>query len=73
MDYVDNIFLDSNTIITAMKNWVTSTSAGRISHSIIVKVLDSGLEFKLQLGYFIHFRTNTLRKGINPLILPVKG
>ena len=25
-------------------------------------------EFKLQLRYYVHFRTYTLRKGMNPLI-----
>ncbi len=27
-------------------------------------------EFKFQLHYYIHFRANTLGKGMNPLILP---
>ena len=30
-------------------------------------------EFVLQLRYYIHFRANTLRKGMNPLILPAIG
>ena len=27
-------------------------------------------EFVLQLRYYVHFRANTLGKGMNPLILP---
>ena len=27
-------------------------------------------EFELQLHYYVHFRTNTQGKGMNPLILP---
>ena len=30
-------------------------------------------EFKLQLRYYVHFWTNTLGKGMNPLILPAMG
>ena len=30
-------------------------------------------EFELQLRYYIHFRTNTNGKGMNPLILPTRG
>ena len=40
-------------------------------HGVMVSVLDSNLdvsEFKLWSCYYIHFRTDTLGKGINPLI-----
>ena len=30
-------------------------------------------EFELQSRYYVHFRTNTLGKGMNPLILPAMG
>ena len=30
-------------------------------------------EFELQSRYYVHFRTNTLRKDMNPLILPAMG
>ena len=39
-------------------------------HGVMVKVLDCRItisEFKLQLHYYIHFRTNTLRKGMSYL------
>ena len=42
----------------------------------MVKVLDSGIlvsEFEVQSRYYIHFRTNTFGKGMNPLILPAMG
>ena len=40
---------------------------------IMVKVMDCGIvvsKFELQSRYYVHFWTNTLGKGINPLILP---
>ena len=30
-------------------------------------------EFELQTRYYVHFRANTLGKGMNPLILPAMG
>ena len=29
--------------------------------------------FELQSRYYVHFRTNTLGKGMNPFILPAMG
>ena len=43
-------------------------------HDVIIKALDCGIvvsEFELQSPYYVHFRTNTLGKSMNPLILPV--
>ena len=43
---------------------------------VMVKAIDCGIvvrEFVLQSRYYVHFRTNTLWKGIGPLILPVLG
>ena len=35
---------------------------------------DSGVsEFELQSPWYVHFRTNTLEKGMNPLIHPSYG
>ena len=42
----------------------------------MVKSLDFGIvetEFELQSRYYVHFQTNTLGKGVNPLILPAMG
>ena len=39
----------------------------------MVKAMDYGIvvsEFELQSSYYVQFRTNTLGKGMNPLILP---
>ena len=40
---------------------------------VMVKVLDCGIvesELEFQSRYDVHFRTNTLGKGMNPLNLP---
>ena len=40
---------------------------------LMVKVMNCGIvvrEFVLQSRYYVHFRANTLGKGMNPLILP---
>ena len=40
---------------------------------VMVNVLESKIivsEFELKLHYYFHFRTNTLGKGMEPLILP---
>ena len=42
----------------------------------MAKVLDCGLEvseFELQSCYYVHFRTNTFEKAMNPLILRAVG
>ena len=44
--------------------------------SVMVKAMDCGIvvsEFVLQSRYYVHFRENTLWKGMNPLILPAMG
>ena len=43
---------------------------------VMVKAMDYGIvvrKFVLQLRYYVHFRANTLGKGMNPLILPAMG
>ena len=40
-------------------------------HCVVANMLDCDIvvsEFKLQLFYYVHFQTNTLEKGMNPLI-----
>ena len=40
---------------------------------VMVKAMNCGIvvrEFVLQSRYYVHFRANTLRKSMNPLILP---
>ena len=44
--------------------------------SVKVKAMDCRIvasEFVLQSRYYVHFWTNTLRKGMNPFILPAMG
>ena len=41
--------------------------------SVMVKTMDCGIlvsDFVLQSRYYVHFRANSLGKGMNPLILP---
>ena len=43
---------------------------------VMVKAIDCEIvasEFVLQSRYYVHFRANTLGKGMNPLILPAMG
>ena len=49
---------------------------GKCPCGVMVKAMDCGIvvsEFVLQLQYYVHFRANTLGKGMNPLILPAMG
>ena len=49
---------------------------GGCPHGVMVKAVDCGIvvrEFVLQSRYYIHFRANTLGKGMNPHILPAMG
>ena len=42
----------------------------------MVKAMDSRIvvsEFEFQSRYYVHFGTNTLGKGMNPIILPAMG
>ena len=46
---------------------------------VMVKAMDCGIvesEFELQSRHYVHFRANTLgkgMKGMNPIILPAMG
>ena len=43
---------------------------------VMVTAIDCGIvvsEFEPQSRYDVHFRANTLGKGMNPLILPAMG
>ena len=43
---------------------------------VMAKAMHCGIvvrEFVLQSRYYVHFRANTLGKGMNPLILPAMG
>ena len=45
-------------------------------HGVMVKAMDCGIvvsEFVLQSRYYVHFRANTLEKGMNPFMLSAMG
>ena len=49
---------------------------GGCSSGVMVNAMDCGIvvsEFELQSCYYVNFRTNTLGKGMNSLILPTMG
>ena len=49
---------------------------GWCPRGVMVKAIECGIvvsEFVLQSRYYVHFRANTLGKGMNPLILPAMG
>ena len=55
--------------------WNDMTAKG-CPRGVMVKAMDCGIverEFVLQSLYYVHFRANTLRKGMNPHILPAMG
>ena len=55
---------------------VYSYPCGWYPRGIRIKGLGYGCvvsEFELQSRYYVQFRTNTFREGINPFILPPKG
>ena len=66
-DYADDIALLANT-----PNQAEGVMRG-CPRGVMVKAMNCGIvvrEFVLQSRYYVHFRANTLGKGMNPLILP---
>ena len=54
----------------------TNLITGGCPHGVKLKARDCEIvasEFKLRSRYYNHFQTNTLGKGMNPLIFPVMG
>ena len=59
-----------------LQNVIQMTAGMRGTHCVMVKALDCGIvvgEFELLSQYDVHFQTNTLGKGMDPLILPAMG
>ena len=58
-------------------NYLVPYRAGvECTRSVMVKAMDYEIvvsEFKLQLRYYAHYRTNPLGKSMNPLILLTMG
>ncbi len=55
---------------------VLETKQVECPRGVMVKSMDCGIvvsEFVFQSRYYVHFRANTLGKGMNPLILPAMG
>ena len=64
------------THLSPSPNSTTSTGQGGCPRGVVVKAMDCGIEvrqFVLQSHYYVHFRANTIGKGMNPLILPDMG
>ena len=60
-------YKDWNYILTKTK---MDNEWGRCSCGVMVKAIDYGIvvsDFVLQSHYYVHFRANTLGKGMNPL------
>ena len=56
--------------------WKSNLSGVGVPRGVMVKAMDCGIvvsEFVLQSRYYVHFRANTLGKGMNPLILAAMG
>ena len=54
-------------------SWNVTYMPMRCPRGVMVKAMNCGIvvrEFVLQSRYYVHFRANTLGKGMNPLILP---
>ena len=65
-----------SSIPTEYKSFLHRSIWGGPPRGVMVKAMDCGIvvcEFVLQSRYYIHFRANTLGKGMNSLILPAMG
>ena len=72
--YKKDLALNNPQWLICHKTKPTQINPNRLCpRGLMVKTLDCGIvesEFELQSRYYFHFRTNTLGKGMNPLILP---
>ena len=60
-------------LLRALSDYYLWGKYGGCPRGVMVKAMNCGIvvrEFVLQLRYYVHFRANTLGKGMNPLILP---
>ena len=60
----------------SLKQLPILTGHGECPRGVMVKAMDCGIvvrEIELQSRYYIHFRANTIGKGMNPQILPAMG
>ena len=68
------VFLKEIIALWCQLHWALyQENLGGCPRGVMVKAMNCGIvvrEFVLQSRYYVHFRANTLGKGINPLILP---
>ena len=65
--------VDADTSSLGVTSYQYTASITECPRGVMVKAMNCGIvvrEFVLQLRYYVHFRANTLGKGMNPLILP---
>ena len=63
-------------LVFMIVTYITVISIIIVGVVLVVKVLDCGIvvsEFELQSHYYVHFRTNTLGKGMTPPYSPNYG
>ena len=74
MELFRNIYdLTVSTFTTDVSKIKLATLVKGCPRGVMVKALHCGIvvrEFVLQSRYYVHFRANSLGKGMNPLILP---
>ena len=69
-------FGSKRSVVGPWPNTLVSKSQKGVSCGVMVKVMDCRIvvsESVLQSRYYVHFRANTLGKGMNTLILPAMG
>ena len=70
------ISYDGNYYTTSTSRYNRCMKTRGCPRGVMVKATDCGIvvsEFVLQLCYYVHFRANSLGKGMIPLILPAMG
>ncbi len=70
------MYLDSTDVKKAHQKYDPEPADRGCPRGVMFKAIDCGIvvrEFVLQSRYYVHFRANTLGKGMNPLILPAMG
>ncbi len=75
-DNLEVIAVRKNESTKASSNVLAGQNNGECRRGVMVKAMDCGIivsEFELQSLYYVHFRANTLGKGMNLLILPAMG
>ena len=69
------LYVDQHTCENRCEYFITQETRG-CRGGVMVKAMDCRIvvrEFELQSRYYVHFRANTIGKGMNPLILPAMG